>query len=169
MNMNTNTSNPFQVPSCLQRADLQLRRRERFRRGVVVAVAAVVALLIVLLIEGCMSEHAKTATGTITPSPVATQTDTTPASTPAVPESKPVTSPTPSSTPVAAPAATPATTPRMPTPGVTRPQMLYVVKPGDTLGHIARANHTTVKALKDVNGLTSDMISVGAKLKLPSA
>ena len=168
MNMNTHTSNPFQVPSCLQRADSQLRRRERFRRGVVVAVAAVVALLVVLLIEGCMSEHARTASGVTTPSPVAAQTETVaPATVPAAPEVKQVAAP--AQAPVSTPATTPVTTPKLPTPGVARPQMLYVVKPGDTLGHIARANHTSVKALKDVNSLTSDMISVGAKLKLPSA
>jgi len=45
----------------LQRADLQQRRRARFIKIVVSSVAGVAALLVVLLIEGCMSEHAKTA------------------------------------------------------------------------------------------------------------
>lgn len=57
-----NTSNPFQIPSCLQRADFQQRRRNRFKKIVVTSVAACVTLLLVLLIEGCVSEHAKTAT-----------------------------------------------------------------------------------------------------------
>ena len=53
------TLNPFQIPSCLQRADLQQRRRERFKKIVVASVAAFVALLVLLLIEGCVTEHAK--------------------------------------------------------------------------------------------------------------
>src|SRR5690348_15106608 len=51
-----NTSNPFQIPVCLQRADYQQRRRERFKRGFIAAVAAIVVLLVGLLIEGCMTE-----------------------------------------------------------------------------------------------------------------
>jgi uncharacterized membrane protein SpoIIM required for sporulation len=57
-----NTSNPFQIPSYLQRADLQQRRRNRFKKIVVASVAAFVTLLVVLLIEGYVSEQAKTAT-----------------------------------------------------------------------------------------------------------
>jgi hypothetical protein len=56
------TANPFQIPSCLQRADLQQRRRDRFKKIVVGSVAAFVALLVVLLIQGCVSEHSKTPT-----------------------------------------------------------------------------------------------------------
>lgn len=166
-----NTSNPFQVPSCLQRADLQLRRRERFRRGVVVAVAAVVTLLVVLLIEGCMSEHAKTSTtanDAVTVQPEAAPTGAA-AAAPA-PESKPIATPAqPVASPAAAPARPVAPAPQRAMPGGYRPQMLYVVKPGDTLSRIAKLNHTTVKALKAVNSLDTDMIAVGAKLKLPTA
>jgi LysM repeat protein len=42
----------------------------------------------------------------------------------------------------------------------------YKVKKGDNLGKIARANGTTVAALKKANGLTSDNISAGQSLKL---
>src|ERR1700690_1973463 len=59
-----NTSNPFQIPVCLQRADSQQRRRERFKRGFIPALAALVALLVGLLIEGCMSEQAANPTPT---------------------------------------------------------------------------------------------------------
>lgn len=45
----------------------------------------------------------------------------------------------------------------------------YVVKSGDTLGHIAKTHGTTVKAIKVANGLTSDRIPVGKTLKLPPA
>lgn len=40
------------------------------------------------------------------------------------------------------------------------------VKKGDTLSEIASRNKTTVKKLKEANGLTSDKISIGQKLKL---
>lgn len=43
----------------------------------------------------------------------------------------------------------------------------YIVKSGDTLTRIASRNNTTVKELKALNGLTTDRINVGQKLKLP--
>jgi len=43
----------------------------------------------------------------------------------------------------------------------------YLVKTGDTLLKIAQANGTTVKDIKSLNGLTTDRIKVGDKLKLP--
>lgn len=45
----------------------------------------------------------------------------------------------------------------------------YTVKSGDTLGKVAKANKTTVKAIRDLNKLKTDKITVGQKLKLPSA
>ena len=45
----------------------------------------------------------------------------------------------------------------------------YVVKGGDMLGGIAHRNGITVRQLKDLNGLTSDAIRVGQKLKVPAA
>jgi LysM repeat protein len=44
----------------------------------------------------------------------------------------------------------------------------YLVKTGDTLLKIAQANSTTVKDIKALNGLTTDRIKVGDKLKLPA-
>ncbi|HVO68930.1 MAG TPA: LysM peptidoglycan-binding domain-containing protein, partial [Aggregatilineaceae bacterium] len=44
---------------------------------------------------------------------------------------------------------------------------LYTVAEGDTLGAIARKFNTTVQALKDANGLTSDLLHVGQILKIP--
>jgi LysM repeat protein len=44
----------------------------------------------------------------------------------------------------------------------------YTVKPGDTLGKIAKAHGTTVAAIKAANNLTTDRINVGKKLILPS-
>jgi len=43
----------------------------------------------------------------------------------------------------------------------------YVVKKGDTLSAIARRNGTTVSKLKSANGLSSDNIAIGKKLRVP--
>jgi hypothetical protein len=53
-------SNPFQIPSCFQ-VDSERRRRERFKKTVLAVVSGIAMLLVGLLIEGCVSEHAKTA------------------------------------------------------------------------------------------------------------
>ena len=44
----------------------------------------------------------------------------------------------------------------------------YTVKGGDTLSKIAKKQGTTAKAIRAANGLTSDKINVGQKLKIPS-
>lgn len=44
---------------------------------------------------------------------------------------------------------------------------VYTVKAGDSIGSIAVAHKTTSKAIKQLNGLTSDKIHVAQKLKLP--
>ena len=43
----------------------------------------------------------------------------------------------------------------------------YVVRPGDTLWLIAQRYHTTVDAIKRLNGLTSDVLNIGQILKIP--
>lgn len=45
----------------------------------------------------------------------------------------------------------------------------YTVKSGDTLTKIARNHHVSVAALKSANGLRTDRINVGKKLKIPGA
>jgi LysM repeat protein len=58
-------------------------------------------------------------------------------------------------------------------PGPTTPpttesgELLYEVKSGDTLSGIARRHGTTVNALRAANGLVTDRIIVGQKLKIP--
>src|SRR5262249_5171306 len=66
-----------------------------------------------------------------------------------------------------------ATTPQAqtgPSTGATaNGQDVYTVKSGDTLSKIATDKHTTVKALRSENNLTTDRIVVGQKLKIPKA
>jgi LysM repeat protein len=159
-----NSSNPFQIPSCLQVAVIRQRRREHFRRGVAVVVAAVVVLLVALLIEGCRSEHAVTASSTT-------------AEIAGLPAAPPVPVPAPPSKQVFTPLAPPVT-PSAIEPSLSlkagllassRPALVYVVRSGDTLVRIARLHQTTARVLKAINSLGSDKVAVGAKLKLPSA
>lgn len=44
----------------------------------------------------------------------------------------------------------------------------YIVKTGDTLYSIARKYNTSIDNIKSINSLTSNIINVGMKLKLPS-
>ena len=161
-----NPSNPFQIPSCLQRADSQQRRRERFKKGFIAAVVAVVILLVGLLIEGCMSEQ----TTTPPPRPKRPHKSTgVPASwtTPALTvEQKPSQFRNRIST---QPAGPPRPFQRRMQRPPASPRLVYVVKSGDSLTRIAKAHGTTVKALKAANGLENDRIVVGAKLKIPTA
>ncbi len=45
---------------------------------------------------------------------------------------------------------------------------IYTVQSGDTLWLLSRRFNTTVDAIKRLNGLTSDMLSIGQVLKIPS-
>ncbi|MGG3912737.1 LysM peptidoglycan-binding domain-containing protein [Rossellomorea vietnamensis] len=56
--------------------------------------------------------------------------------------------------------------PESPTPPVNTGDSSYKVKSGDTLSHISMKYNMTVKSLKDLNGLSSDLIYVGQKLKV---
>ena len=44
----------------------------------------------------------------------------------------------------------------------------YVVKGGDTLGAIAYSNGINIRQLKELNGLSKDVLRVGQKLKIPA-
>lgn len=44
----------------------------------------------------------------------------------------------------------------------------YVVKSGDTLGSIAYGNGINIRQLKALNGLSSDSLKIGQKLKIPA-
>jgi len=45
---------------------------------------------------------------------------------------------------------------------------VYVVKAGDNLTKVARAHGTTLRALRAINGLKTDRIVAGQKLKIPA-
>jgi len=72
------------------------------------------------------------------------------------------------------PAAAGVKTPAVPKPDAAAPSAAsagsgrYEVKSGDSLSVIAHRHGTTVKALQDVNALTTDRIMVGQKLVLPA-
>jgi LysM repeat protein len=65
--------------------------------------------------------------------------------------------------------AAPAKAPAHASATVGTSRSTYVVKSGDTLGRIAKAHGTTVKAIKAANGLTNDRLAVGRSLKMPQS
>jgi LysM repeat protein len=68
-----------------------------------------------------------------------------------------------------APNATSTTGAFAPAPAVSSSsETLYTVKSGDNLLRIASRFGTTVKAIKSLNGLSTDQIKVGQKLKIPA-
>jgi LysM repeat protein len=159
-----NTSNPFQIPICLQRADSQERRRERFKRRFIAAVAALVVLLVGLLIEGCMTEKSASAAPTpgqkITVQPAPQVNPDTMAEQKPNQASQPALNATRTATASVASENAAANSPA---------KTVYVVKSGDTLTRIAKVHGTTIKALKSANNLNNDRIVVGSKLKIPEA
>jgi len=60
------------------------------------------------------------------------------------------------------------TTAKKPSAAYTGATKEYVVKSGDTLGAIAYGNGINIRQLKELNGLTSDTLKVGQKLKIPA-
>ena len=54
-------------------------------------------------------------------------------------------------------------------PGVDTGVIEYVVRSGDTLWLLAQRYHTTVDAIKNLNGLTSDNLRIGQVLRIPAS
>ena len=125
-----------------------------------------------LLLQGCKSINPKDAS--LTPS----APDTAPPADAATPDQKPP----PTVDPVApkelasqppAPhqrqaTLTPTQAVRPPLSASLGTLMVYTVKPGDTLGKIARLNHTSSDKIKTLNGLKSAFLKIGQKLKVPA-
>jgi LysM repeat protein len=61
-----------------------------------------------------------------------------------------------------------ATPPALPVVNAGTGETLYTVKSGDTLSRIAAQFGTKVEAIKAANGLSTDRIKVGDKLKIPA-
>ena len=55
----------------------------------------------------------------------------------------------------------------VPVPGPENGVIEYVVRAGDTLWLLAQRYHTTVDAIKNLNGLTNNLLSIGQILKIP--
>jgi LysM repeat protein len=158
-----NATNPFQIPSCFQNSHA-FRRRERFKRVFVAVVATGILFLVGLLIEGCMSQHARI-TGATSGMAVSMEPSSNPPTVETAPKAVSISQPIPppamsqSATAVSKETTLPA----------SHPPVIYTVKSGDNLTRIAKTHATTVEAIKAANGLASDRIAVGTKLKLPQA
>jgi nucleoid-associated protein YgaU len=129
-----NTANPFKVPVCIQRANLQQRRQDRVKKVVVGSIITLSALLVFLLVEGCMRDRATAGRDSETTAAVtepAAATETTVPKPMVIAESKAV-APAPAR-PV--PASTNAPV-KSPTPAKSHP--VYIVKSGDTLTRISK-------------------------------
>ncbi len=59
-------------------------------------------------------------------------------------------------------------TQNIPSPGPGTGSFQYTIQPGDTLWLLSRKYGTTVDAIKQLNGLTGDMLYVGQVLKIPA-
>jgi hypothetical protein len=134
--------------------------------------AALVALMVVAFVAVAIArfsgpQAAAVADPTATPSAAASAT----------PRPTPRPTPSPSLAPSAAPPASAGTSPAASgavsgatgTPTVSTPSFrtTYVVKKGDNLYGIAGHFGTTVAALKELNGLTSNELHIGQELKIP--
>jgi LysM repeat protein len=163
-----NAANPFQIPACFQ-ISLQQRRRERFKKSVIAVVAGTTVLLAVLLILGCNSEHARAASAMTVAAGASTGTTVMSEPDPAAISELTSTPTTSSPSPIVTPAPAPIVSKEGATVLANQPATIYMVKPADTLSRIAKLHGTTVNALKAANGLDTDRIAVGMKLKLPEA
>jgi LysM repeat protein len=158
-----NTCNPFQIPSCFQ-IDHERRRRERFKKTFIAIVAAGTLLMIGLLIEGSISERARAAD-----TAVAVTEFQGPAPNPAPAAETPNLISLPQVSPHATALLSAPTVPKANTSAIGHAKTIYVVKPGDNLTRIAKTQGTTVKAIQTANGLASDRLVIGVKLKIPAA
>ncbi len=185
-------SNPFLEPGSIL-VEQERKRRERFKVSVYVGLGAMTVFLLGLLIEGCQRADTPSVTSNSNPTdsnaPTNALADTGASTNGAIPlptQPAAITAGAESNPPVVSAAVAPASnapavetvanvTPAQPSvatndnPTAEAKEEIYVIKSGDTLSRIAKDHHTTVQAIKAANGLKTDRILAGKKLKLPAA
>jgi len=132
--------NPF-LPAGSLMAERQRRNRAQFKLAVYVVLTAHAMLVLGLLIAGCKSDDPA-----LSPPPAASSIRPT--------DSGGLKLPAEAGGPRSIPPA-------------DRGGLIYVVKSGDTLPHIAKAHRTTAQALRTANSLKNDRLVVGMRLKMP--
>jgi LysM repeat protein len=178
------SSNPFGNSSGTAgtATEQQLKSRERVKITFYGVIGILVVFCLASLFQGCKTRRS---TAELPPAEALTGLHEEPAATSTIHSSEPVQEsvavksevlpPAPMPATVASPAIVTAQTPVTAATAVVAPttapqptEQIYTVKKGDSLTRIAKANHTTIAALKQANGLTSDNIVVGRKLKIPT-
>jgi hypothetical protein len=128
---------------------------------------ALVALMAVAFLALAFARFSGSGTGAAeSPSPSAIAASASPSPSPTrrpTPSPSPSASISPSGSPVASVAPSPSAV-VSPAPSFST---TYTVKSGDTLIGIASTYGTTVQAIKNLNGLTSNDLRIGQKLKIP--
>jgi LysM repeat protein len=128
---------------------------------------ALVALMVVAFLALAFARFSGSGAGAVeSPSPSAIAASASPSPSPTrrpTPSPSPSTSISPSGSPAASLAPSPAASASA-APGFST---TYTVKSGDTLSGIATTYGTTVQAIKNLNGLTSNNLRIGQKLKIP--
>jgi LysM repeat protein len=112
---------------------------------------------------GCSLGSLITGARGATPTPTKTLVPTFTATATHTATSTPTETATPTDTPLPVPTDTPT-----PAASPTPPYSTYVVQAGETLSHLASRFGTTVQAIKDLNGLTSNLINIGQQLLIPT-
>jgi nucleoid-associated protein YgaU len=142
-------------------------------------------LIVVAALSGLATVAGCKKNNTPPPAPAPTADLNPPQPAPFIPQSSPGVTVGPSIDPAPAPMVTPGPTVVAPAPvetvrrapaaaaGSVRVGGTYTVVRGDTLGHIAKraygsASKRNIDAIKRANGLKSDVIRVGQKLKIPA-
>jgi LysM repeat protein len=145
-----------------------MRGKSSFFFKVMLVLAIHVVIIGGLLLQGCIDVSPRN-TNVAPPAPEATTPTESPRPAHNIPPEPHTSMPkalasqrltTPALTPIVAIASTSAT------PGDTA---TYTVKPGDTLGKIARMNHTSAEKIKTLNALKTTVIRIGQKLKVPAS
>jgi LysM repeat protein len=150
-----------QLPNSPLQSVVPVRRPKPFRTGAAALAAIGMPFAIWLLARNQAAEHLEKPTAI----PVALQQSATDSTEPkaSLGESPVLTSPT-------VPLVSPGIANRPESTVTSGPLLtIYVAKRGDTLIRIAKRHGTTLKALRAVNDLKTDRITIGQQLRIPAA